>query len=228
MIEDQLCCSARGLRADRRDKLLKLLDTGGQNCTPNNTPPHSEAYANPPSQPKQARLGRVAPAQQIPSLHSDRLSAQPPIRLPPRLPAFPATPTTYGVRLPPPRIHQYPHVRGNLSQSPRTVLSPNSIIDSSLYGTDMYKPVTGDANALNCLAKRLRALPPLHFVRRAAGNGRPQENASDNAAAARAGPSFGPGPNRTTSNNSERQKTGNDRADMKKPGHWAVSGLSLN
>ena len=31
------CCSARGLRADRRDKLLKWLDTGGQNCTPNNT-----------------------------------------------------------------------------------------------------------------------------------------------------------------------------------------------
>ena len=30
------CCSARGLHADRRDKLLKLLDTGGQNCTPNN------------------------------------------------------------------------------------------------------------------------------------------------------------------------------------------------
>ena len=30
------CCSARGLRADRRDKLLKWLDTGGQNCTPNN------------------------------------------------------------------------------------------------------------------------------------------------------------------------------------------------
>ena len=28
---------ARGLRADRRDKLLKWLDTGGQNCTPNNT-----------------------------------------------------------------------------------------------------------------------------------------------------------------------------------------------
>ena len=33
-----ICCPARGLRADRRDKLLKLLDTGGQNCTPNNTP----------------------------------------------------------------------------------------------------------------------------------------------------------------------------------------------
>ena len=31
------CCSARGLRADRRDKLLNLLDTRGQNCTPNNT-----------------------------------------------------------------------------------------------------------------------------------------------------------------------------------------------
>ena len=31
-----ICCSARGLRADRRDKLLKLLDTRGQNCTPNN------------------------------------------------------------------------------------------------------------------------------------------------------------------------------------------------
>ena len=31
------CCSARGLRADRRDKLLKWLDTWGQNCTPNNT-----------------------------------------------------------------------------------------------------------------------------------------------------------------------------------------------
>ena len=31
------CCSARGLRADRHDKLLKLFDTGGQNCTPNNT-----------------------------------------------------------------------------------------------------------------------------------------------------------------------------------------------
>ena len=30
------CCSARGLRADRHDKLLKLFDTGGQNCTPNN------------------------------------------------------------------------------------------------------------------------------------------------------------------------------------------------
>ena len=30
------CCSARGLRADRRDKLLKWRDTGGQNCTPNN------------------------------------------------------------------------------------------------------------------------------------------------------------------------------------------------
>ena len=26
-----MCCSARGLRADRRDKLLKLLDAGGQN-----------------------------------------------------------------------------------------------------------------------------------------------------------------------------------------------------
>ena len=24
-----VCCSARGLRADRHDKLLKLLDTGG-------------------------------------------------------------------------------------------------------------------------------------------------------------------------------------------------------
>ena len=33
------CCSARGLRADRRDKLLKWLDTGGQNCTPNNILP---------------------------------------------------------------------------------------------------------------------------------------------------------------------------------------------
>ena len=32
------CCSARGLRADRHDKLLKLFDTGGQNCTPNDTP----------------------------------------------------------------------------------------------------------------------------------------------------------------------------------------------
>ena len=32
------CCSARGLRADRHDKLLKLRDTGGHNCTPNNTP----------------------------------------------------------------------------------------------------------------------------------------------------------------------------------------------
>ena len=32
-----MCCSARGLRADRHDKLLKLLDTGGQNCTPNNS-----------------------------------------------------------------------------------------------------------------------------------------------------------------------------------------------
>ena len=31
------CCSARGLRADRHDKLLKLLDTGGHNCTPNNS-----------------------------------------------------------------------------------------------------------------------------------------------------------------------------------------------
>ena len=31
-----VCCSARGLRADRHDKLLKLFDTGGQNCTPNN------------------------------------------------------------------------------------------------------------------------------------------------------------------------------------------------
>ena len=31
------CCSARGLRADRRDKLLKWIDTGGQNCTPNNS-----------------------------------------------------------------------------------------------------------------------------------------------------------------------------------------------
>ena len=30
------CCPAHGLRADRRDKLLKWLDTGGQNCTPNN------------------------------------------------------------------------------------------------------------------------------------------------------------------------------------------------
>ena len=27
------------MRADRRDKLLKWLDTGGQNCTPNNTLP---------------------------------------------------------------------------------------------------------------------------------------------------------------------------------------------
>ena len=27
---------ARGLRADRRDKLLKWLDTEGQDCTPNN------------------------------------------------------------------------------------------------------------------------------------------------------------------------------------------------
>ena len=34
--EQRECCPARGLRADRRDKLLKLLDTGGQNCTPNN------------------------------------------------------------------------------------------------------------------------------------------------------------------------------------------------
>ena len=33
------CCSARGLRADRRDKLLKWIDTGGQNCTPNNKQP---------------------------------------------------------------------------------------------------------------------------------------------------------------------------------------------
>ena len=33
-----VCCSARGLRADRRDKLLKLLDTRGHNCTPNNNP----------------------------------------------------------------------------------------------------------------------------------------------------------------------------------------------
>ena len=31
------CCSARGLRADRHDKLLILLDIGGQYCTPNNT-----------------------------------------------------------------------------------------------------------------------------------------------------------------------------------------------
>ena len=31
------CCSARGLRADRHDKLLKLFDTGGQNCTPNDS-----------------------------------------------------------------------------------------------------------------------------------------------------------------------------------------------
>ena len=31
-----LCCPARGLRADRRDKLLKWRDTGGHNCTPNN------------------------------------------------------------------------------------------------------------------------------------------------------------------------------------------------
>ena len=30
------CCSARGLRADRHDKLLKWLDTEGRNCTPNN------------------------------------------------------------------------------------------------------------------------------------------------------------------------------------------------
>ena len=30
-LEDVGCCSARGLRADRRDKLLKWLDTGGQN-----------------------------------------------------------------------------------------------------------------------------------------------------------------------------------------------------
>ena len=30
------CCSARGLRADRRDKLLKWRDTGGQHCTPDN------------------------------------------------------------------------------------------------------------------------------------------------------------------------------------------------
>ena len=30
-LQDTACCSARGLRADRRDKLLKLLDTGGQN-----------------------------------------------------------------------------------------------------------------------------------------------------------------------------------------------------
>ena len=103
-----------------------------------------------------------------------RSPSNPPSTAPSRLPCHP---TTCAVPSPPPRIHQYPHVRGNLSQSPRTVLSPNSIIDSSLYGTDMYKPVTADANALNCLAKRLRALPPLHFVRRAAGNGRPQENA---------------------------------------------------
>ena len=77
-----------------------VIDIILQNCTPNNTPPHSEANANPPSQPKQARLGRVAPAQQIPSLHSDRLSAQPPIRLPPRLPAFPATPPHTGCDYP--------------------------------------------------------------------------------------------------------------------------------
>ena len=25
------------MRADRRDKLLKWIDTGGQNCTPNNS-----------------------------------------------------------------------------------------------------------------------------------------------------------------------------------------------
>ena len=31
------CCSARGLRAARHDKLLKWLDTGGQNCTLNNS-----------------------------------------------------------------------------------------------------------------------------------------------------------------------------------------------
>ena len=39
------CCSARGLRADRHDKLLKLFDTGGQNCTPNNTPADGTAAA---------------------------------------------------------------------------------------------------------------------------------------------------------------------------------------
>ena len=35
-VAEEACCSARGLRADRRDKLLKLLDTGGKHCTPNN------------------------------------------------------------------------------------------------------------------------------------------------------------------------------------------------
>ena len=33
---DHDCCSARELRADRRDKLLKWLDTGGHNCAPSN------------------------------------------------------------------------------------------------------------------------------------------------------------------------------------------------
>ena len=37
MLRQAECCSARGLRADRHDKLLKLFDTGGQNCTQNNT-----------------------------------------------------------------------------------------------------------------------------------------------------------------------------------------------
>ena len=37
-LENADCCSARGLRADRRDKLLKWLDTGGSKL-------HAEQHA---------------------------------------------------------------------------------------------------------------------------------------------------------------------------------------
>ena len=52
------CCSARGLCADRRDKLLKLLDTRGQNCTPNNS--HAYLTSPVPAMPSAIRLFRTA------------------------------------------------------------------------------------------------------------------------------------------------------------------------
>ena len=54
----QDCCSARGLCADRRDKLLKLHDTRGQNCTPNNS--HAYLSSPVPAMPSAIRLFRTA------------------------------------------------------------------------------------------------------------------------------------------------------------------------
>ena len=98
----------------------------------------------------------------------------PPSTAPSRLPCHPiksAVPSPHF------GVHQHPAFPPILLPSARSVLSPNRNIDSSLCGTAMHNPATADANALNCLAKPLRVLPPLQFVRRAAGNGRPEENA---------------------------------------------------